>query len=306
MSRHSDAIASTGYSTSIIKYQTGKELLAHSVHRKFGDTSFVAFYGLELLAGRNLRHSDSVREAIINETYLRKLGFTQPSQALGQVLIRNSEQAIPIVGVVRDFHIQPLNVPIEPVMIANEHDDFTYLSLKLKGPEAGADGLQATLAAIEGAWGSVYPEHELNLRFLDESVEAFYQEERKTAKLVRTAMGVAILISCLGLFGLMAFLANQRTKEIGIRKVLGATVRDILILLSWDFLLPILLASLIAFPIGWLLMRQWLADYAYRIDLSWWMVLLVALLAIVLALVTVLGRAYQAATANPVDSLKYE
>jgi ABC-type antimicrobial peptide transport system permease subunit len=169
-----------------------------------------------------------------------------------------------------------------------------------------ANTVKATLARIERTWKSVYPAGAFHYSFLDESIALLYEKDRQTATLMNTAMLITIFISCIGLFGLAMFSAERRTKEIGVRKVLGASVADITVLLSKDFVALIAIAALTASPIAWYFMNRWLADFAYRITISWWMFLLAGLSALFIGLATVSYQAIQAALKNPVKCLRTE
>ncbi|MEZ4988827.1 MAG: FtsX-like permease family protein [Saprospiraceae bacterium] len=305
ISLHGSPPAESGYSSSVIKFQKDGEELSHNVFRKFGDTSYVHLYDLHLLAGRNIQPSDTVKEMIINETYARQLGFQKPAEAIGQYLEYNDKK-VPIVGLVQDFHFRSLHQVIEPVAIADDHSSYGTLGLKLATGSTSGTQLESLLARLEEQWKRFYPDNNFHYEFLDEAIANFYESEQRTAKLVRTATLIAILISCLGLFGLVSFAANQRTKEIGIRKVLGATVSSIVGLLSREFLLLVIVAFALATPFAWWATRQWLGDFAYHIHLSWWLFALCGGLGLLVAFLTMSVQAIRAALNNPVDSLKSE
>jgi predicted permease len=305
LSMHNQPPAYDGYSTNILEFDNGKEILKHNVYRKDGDTTYIHLYNIALVAGRNLQPSDTIREFLINETYARQLGFAQPAEAVGKIL--NYEgRYLPIVGVVKDFHIQSLHKAIEPVAIATNTDNFYDFSLKLstKGKQVG--DFKAVVSQIEGIWKELYPEEEFKYTFLDESIASFYEAEQRSAKLVSTATGIAILISCLGLFGLAAYTAQTRTKEIGIRKVLGASLSGIVALLSKDFLWLVLIANVIAWPLAWWGANRWLEGFAYQVDVSPWIFVGSGTLALIIALLTVSYQSIKAALANPVKSLRSE
>lgn len=305
VSRHESPPARRGYSTSIMGYRRNGEKQKFNVHRKFGDTAFIHLYELDLLAGRNLLPADSVTELVINETFARRMGFENPAEVLGAE-IEYSGRPVPVVGVVEDFHIQSLHSPIEPTAIAMQSDYGRCFSLRLRTGGQRMSDFEAISDKIEALWKRLYPDHPFKLEFMDETVAGFYEAEQRTAKLVRTATGIAILISCLGLLGLVSYTATQRTREIGIRKVLGASVPQIITLLTRDFLWLVLIAGIIALPIAWYGMNRWLDNFAYRIDIQLWMFGVTILVALLVALLTVGWRALRAARANPADSLKYE
>lgn len=305
ISMHDQPPAEAGYSSSIIEYNTGKEIRKHNVYRKYGDTAYIHLYNIPLIAGRNLHASDSLQEFIINETYAKQLGFKQPADALGKIL-HNGDRDYPIVGIVKDFHIQSLHNPIQPVAIANETHDFFAFSLKLATQGKQAKDVQAVLQKINTVWDKLYTKEKFSYTFMDESIARFYKSEQRSAKLVTTATGIAIFISCLGLFGLATYTAQTRTKEIGIRKVLGASVSNIVALLSKDFLKLVILANLIAWPVAWWSVHVWLESFAYRIDVQLLLFLGSGLVALVIAVATVSYQAIKAAVTNPVNSLRNE
>jgi putative ABC transport system permease protein len=305
LSRHASPPAQSGYNTSVMKYERGDVKLEINVHRKFGDTAYIRLYNMELLAGRNLLPSDTVREFIVNETLARRMGFDSPSEVLGQHLYL-SNRPIPVVGVVRDFHLTSLHHAIEPAAIADSRRDFSAFSLKLRTEGKNLRDFTAVIGKVERAWNEIYPDHPFSYSFFDESLAKMYANERRAAKLVGAGATIAIFISCLGLFGLISFMALQRTKEIGVRKVLGASAAHIVALLSSDFLRLALLASAIAFPIGWYLAGRWLSDFAYRIAVDWRIFVCTTLAALLITSLTVGWKALGAARANPAESLRDE
>lgn len=293
-----------GWSSSTIEYKPGKEeVVKVNAFRKFGDPDYLSFYDMKLLAGRTIRPTDSLREFVINKTLMSQLGFNQPEEALGQ-FIQYNKHDYPIVGVVEDFHIQSLHNKVEPVIIGNDVD-FNCLNIRLATAN-GSDDFKAGLAKIEAAWKKVYPNEKFDYEFLDETLKNFYQSEQRVARLVKTAMVMAIFISCLGLFGLASFTTTQRMKEISIRKVLGSSVSGIVVLLSKDFIFLILIAFVLASPIGWYFTDRWLKDFAYHMDLNAWLFILTVLAGVAIAFITVGYQTLRAANSNPVNSLRNE
>ena len=205
-----------------------------------------------------------------------------------------------------DFHFESLHQKIVPIVLLNPatapgQSFFNSLSIKLSG-----NNLQTSLAAVEKTWRKYHPEIPYQYTFLDESFTKLYQAEQRQGTLFTVFACIAIFIACLGLFGLSAFAITQRVKEIGVRKVLGAKVNSIVTLLSKDFLKLVLIAAIIAFPIAWYAMTHWLQDFAYRISIHWWVFVLSAIAALIVALATVSFHAIKAAVANPVSSLRSE
>jgi putative ABC transport system permease protein len=293
-----------GWSSNTVEYKPEHgDAVTVNAFRKFGDPKYLEFYGMNLLGGRNLRPTDSLREFVINETLMKQLGFSKPDEAIGQS-INYSERDYPIVGVVEDFHIQSLHKKVEPVIIGNDVD-FNCFNIRLSTAN-GSDDFKAGIAKIEAAWKKVYPNEKFEHQFLDETLKKFYESEQRTAKLIKTAMFMAIFISCLGLFGLASFTTTQRMKEISIRKVLGSSVSGIVVMLSKDFIFLILIAFVIATPFGWFAVNHWLQDFAYHMDLNAWLFIITVVVGVTIAIITVGYQTLRAANSNPVNSLRNE
>jgi len=208
--------------------------------------------------------------------------------------------------VVEDFHEGSFHEKIAPIAITHDPQNERNVVIKL-GPLGGrSNNLQTILSQIENQWKQVYPDQPFNYSFLDDDIARLYEKEQQAATLMNAVMMITIFISCMGVFGLAMFSAHIRTKEIGIRKVLGATVTSITAMLSKEFVLLVLIATIISSPIAWYFMDQWLQDFAYRIQISWWVFAVSGLAAMVIALVTVSFQAIKAARANPIDSLRTE
>jgi putative ABC transport system permease protein len=274
------------------------------------DENYIPLYGLKIIAGRNFKNpaNDAVTEFIVNETCARQLGFPRPQDAIGQFVVTEFSGKIPfrIAGVVADFHSKPLLEPIKPIFIIQSAANSPQLSIKLSTLGGKINNFQATIAAIEKIWKEIYPGEKFEYRFFDDTIAKFYEKEQQTAQIMNLAMGIAIFVSCIGLFGLVSFNAEQRTREIGIRKVLGASVSGIVLLLSKDYLKLVLIAILISSPIAWYFMYHWLQNFAYRINISWWVFAVAAILSLLIAILTISFRAIKAAIANPIKSLRTE
>jgi putative ABC transport system permease protein len=287
------------------------------------DTGYISLYGLTLVAGRNFFTADTARDGsdqasagsapaqapfrafILNETAARSLGFRRPADAIGQQISSGFGGVLgPIVGVVKDFHSQSLHEKIEPFFFTTEHSAGRLLSVKLSSAALSTGQVKALMTNMESVFKKVYPEAVFQSRFFDELLARQYKREQQTAQIMNIAMGIAIFISCMGLFGLAAFTANQRTREIGIRKVLGADVLQLVSLLSREFILLVGLSTVIAAPLAGWGMYRWLEDFAYRTSMPWWISVLAGVAAVAIALVTVSYQAILAATANPVKSLR--
>jgi putative ABC transport system permease protein len=265
-----------------------------------GNENFIPLYGIKLLAGRNLAPTDSVKEFVINETLAGFIGSKKPEDAIGKILYWN-DKPYPVVGVVADFHTSSLHDPITPLCIINRPERQGSLAIKLA---SGPGQTNATLVQIEKNWKQLYPAATFNYQFYDESLALLYKKDRQTATLTNTSMIITIFISCMGLFGLALFMAQKRAKEISIRKVLGASLANIAIMLSKDFIILVIIAFFVASPIAWYFMNQWLQGFAYRIHITGWIFILAGIIAVLIALITVSWQAVKAALANPVDSLK--
>jgi putative ABC transport system permease protein len=274
------------------------------VSLRWADTSYFRLYQLPLVAGRlyhNDVSSDTTIEFIVNETCVRKLGLHQPQDAIGHQISFSDRQVGQIVGVVRDFHVTSLKDSIAAVVMWPWRNLYQTANIKIHPAR-----MKETVTAIEKAWRSAFPTSYFNYQFLDEKLASLYNQENQLSVLYRVFAGIAIFISCLGLYGLISFMAVQRNKEIGIRKVLGASVGQVVFLLSKEFTVLVLLAFAIATPLSWYFMHQWLQQYVYRIDLGPGFFIVTVLAAVVIAWLTVGYRALRAALANPAGSLRSE
>jgi ABC-type antimicrobial peptide transport system permease subunit len=268
---------------------------------KFCDEDYQKTYGIELLAGKWFSHSDTMREAVVNMTLLRKLGVNTPEEAVGQKLRLGSNRMMDIVGVTEDFHTHSFHQEHEPLLMTTRKEYYWEAGLKIR-----PDNIGSTTTAVQAVFDRVLPEQVFNGRFLNEEIARFYEDDARLAATCKAFGLLAILISCLGLFGLATHAAAQRIKEIGIRKVLGASVAGIVGLLSKDFMKLVLIALVLAAPLAWFLMKRWLDDFVYRIDIPWWVFAVTGLIAVAIAFLTVSYQSIRAALANPVKSLKSE
>ena len=269
---------------------------------KWSDDQYLPTYELPLAAGRNLAASDTIREFLVNETLLRNLGITNPQDALNKEIdLWNGSYKGPIVGVLKDFHDRSFRAPVAPVLITTFKMGYSLAGIKLTTQNA-----LSSLSRIEKIWDTVFPEFVFEYQFLDAKVDSFYKEGKQLSQLYKIFAAIAIFLSCLGLYGLASFMAVQRIKEVGIRKVLGASAGNIVYLFSKEFIILIGIAFLLHRPLPGIFMHRWLQDYVYRIDISWWIFLIGGTASVVIALVTVSLKAIKAAMANPVKSLRTE
>jgi putative ABC transport system permease protein len=310
VSQSAETPAARGHRGTNLKYMAKQEVQVDA-QMELADEHFIPLYRIPLLAGRNLDHSDTMHEFLINRTCAEQLGFKTPSEAIGKFVQSGQTDSrsmkwCPIVGVVEDFHSQSLHEPIKSVFIGSNAGASRTLSIKLLTGAVSRPDLQISVAQIRKIWKEIYPDEKFDYHFFDQTIAGFYENEQKTSALVNLAMGIAIFISCMGLFGLAAFSAQQRTKEIGIRKVLGASVHSIVTLLSADFVKLVAIATVIATPIAWYLTSEWLQNFAYRISVTWWTFALAGLALLLFTMATVCYRAIKAAIANPVKSLRSE
>ncbi|WP_080057659.1 ABC transporter permease [Spirosoma aerolatum] len=271
------------------------------------DADFVSATGMQLAAGRNFSWrvpsdtSSSMGAFLINETAAKRMGWT-PEQAIGK-RIRFWGPLGRVVGVLKDFHFRPLRVSIEPFLFRFRPDNPYFNMLVKTAPGASAERV---IAGLSAAYKKYEPLSSFQFGFVDQDLDAQYRTEQRTGCIILYFSILSIFVSCLGLFGLVAFTAEQRTKEIGVRKVLGASVASIVTLLSKDFLKLVFVAIVLACPMAWYAMNRWLQDFAYRIDIEWWMFALAGLLSVTIALLTVSFQSVKAALMNPVQSLRSE
>jgi putative ABC transport system permease protein len=312
-----------GWWTQGMEYKDGKKDIQLVMEMKAGDTNYLRMFQIPLLAGRDLLPNDTARELVINEAAAHALGFRQPQEAIGKMINWEDYRVMPIVGVMRDFHAHALNFEIKPMALCRMMNQANVLNVSLRpkgegdglGEESGANGekggangedWQRTIAAMKTLFASTYPQDEFSYNFLDESIANSYNGQQHISRLLSWATGLTVFISCLGLLGLVIFVTDRRTKEIGIRKVLGASVTQITAILSKEFLLLVALAFAIATPFSWWASYAWLQDFAYKTTLSWWVFALGGGALLLIALIVISLRTFRAAAANPVNSLRSE
>jgi len=296
-------------------YKDGKkEIKMENLGVEFGDENYIKVYHIKLLAGRNLIPGDTSKAFLINNTLAKLLGFNNPQEAVGKVISNyNGDRTMQIVGVVSDFNQESIHAAIPPLAIltATDHDyhgtDYNgtfHIALKPQTPNG--DEWKTAIASMGKAWKQIYPEDDFEYSFFDENIAQLYANEQHTSTLLGWATGLSVLISCLGLLGLAIYTTNQRTKEIGVRKVLGASVTQIVVLLSTEMAWLIVLAFVIVCPVAWWAMNKWMQNFADKTTISWWIFALSGGGMLLAALFTSGFQTIRAAIANPVKSLRSE
>jgi len=269
------------------------------------DADYLRVYSIPLVAGKNFSHEQSAidKEYILNEAMAEELAKNEKDKSVQHLIGKHFgfDSAGLIVGIARNFNFNSLHHKIETLFLFNTKNYFSTVSVKIKGGRTAE-----AIAFIQSTWRNLYPDRPLEYQFLDDHFAEVYRADTQVSRIVSVLAGLAIFISCLGLFGLASYAAEKRVKEIGIRKVMGASVNNIVGLLSRHFILLVLLANLLAWPLAWLAMRRWLQDYAYRVSLSWWVFVAAGVAAMGIALVTVSILAVKAALNNPVEALRSE
>ena len=269
------------------------------------DYDYMKTLGMEIIAGRNFSRDfggDSTA-VVINETTAKILGYANP---IGHKLYSSNDQitqqrdGLTIIGVVKNFHFESLRHNISPLCFILGSSPW------LSSFKVQTSDIQSLVKQVETKWKTMAPSIPFSYRFLDDSFENMYRAEQRVGKIALAFAVLTILVACLGLFGLATYMAEQRTKEIGVRKVLGATVSNIVNMLSKDFLKLVIISAVFAVPLGWWLMNRWLEDFAFRVDIGWSVFLIAIAVAVIIALVTVSFQAIKAAIANPIKSLRTE
>lgn len=285
------------------KFNNAAKPTPFSANLKWADAEYFKLYDLKFVAGHAYAQSDTINGWVVNETLLHKLGIRDPQQALGKYikLWDDKHKNAQIVGVIKDFNVTTLKEEIPPVLMSSWKPVFQRINIKIEMANA-----KQTLAGIQQLWTETYPDDIYEYKFLDDTIASFYKSENQLSTLYKIFAGIAIFISCLGLYGLVSFMAIQRTKEVGIRKTLGASVGHIVYLFSKEFTVLILIAFPIAGCVGWYFMHQWLQDYVYRITIGPGIFVMSALVSIAIAWLAVGYKAIKAALANPVKSLRSE
>ncbi len=272
-----------------------------TLYYKCADADYFKTFGLQFVAGHGYNTGDSVNDVVINETLVKKLGLKNASDAIDKQIRMGEDEWKTITGIVKDFKTNSLRNEIEPILIKPKKRLYAVTAVKIK-----SSNIAHTKNAIEKTWDKFYPEYANTSSFMDDNINNFYQQENQLSLLYKIFAGIAIFISCIGLYGLVSFMAVQRTKEVGIRKVLGASVANIMYLFSKEFTLLIVIAFIIAAPLAWYFTNNWLQNFHYRIQIGIGVFVLAVLISVVIALITVGYKSLKAAIANPVKSLRTE
>ncbi len=298
--------ASTNYWTTMLGHFDEQKEMFQDTQMLIGDLNYTKTYDIPLIAGRE-RLNDSIKEFVANEALVKALGYENPTDIIGTNLKYDTVN-IQVVGVIANFNQHSLHSTIKPMVLTGDWSSNRYSNFTSVHFDLGDDSHQwsTSIKAIEKAWASIYPEEELEIHYMDNTIKGFYQKERRTVKLLQWATALAIIISCLGLLGLVIHGTERKTKEISIRKVLGASLAQLNMLLCKEFVLLVGIAFVIAVPLTWYGLNDWLQNFAFKTHLSWWVFISGGLGMLIIALMVVSIRTLSAARANPIKSLRTE
>jgi ABC-type antimicrobial peptide transport system permease subunit len=291
---------SQSHNTTSVRYDTRQAEEKFALNTKFADEDYLSLYGIKLLAGRNIAHIDTMREALVNEELVKRLGEKSNDKVLNKILEFNGRK-ITIVGVVQDYHVMTLHEKIPPLAITSHTAMYRTIAIKMNMADA-----QNTIKKLDKIWSATFPDFVFEYEFYDEQIGKMYLMETAMLGLIQAFALIAILIGCLGLYGLVSFMVAQKTKEIGVRKVLGASIGQILWLFGKEFSFLILIAFIIAAPAAWWVLNGWLQDFEYRISISFGVFAAAIFVTGMIAVITVGWQSSRAALANPVKSLRTE
>jgi ABC-type antimicrobial peptide transport system permease subunit len=269
------------------------------------DPNYLDIYEISLLAGRKLTEQDTVGNILINETLLKNLQLGTPEEAVGKELKMSGGQRVLLVGVVKDFYSNSLKESVDNMVLMVEPSSYRTMSVKLAALN-DARSIQEAISEVEKVWTAAFPEFIFDYQFFDDNVKGFYAQERKYSKLFQLFSIIFLLIGCLGLYGLITFVVNRKGKEVAVRKVLGATLNNILIMLSKEYVVLILISFLLAVPVAYYTLDSWLSTFANQITLHWWLFFLPGFLVLFIAIFVVTTKSLGIANANPIDRLKNE
>jgi putative ABC transport system permease protein len=306
-------ISSSGIGTNFYLTDRGKDQL-FDVNIKAADFHYLKTYGLQLIAGRWIQENEEKLASppltweerkyvlVVNESAVKTLGFDNPEKILGRnVTVGLNDTSAPVIGVVKDFHTRSMHEKIRPVVLMSFPYFYAAAGIKIK-----SSNVPATISFIEKTWKEIHPAYYFRYEFLDDHITKLYRQEERTFSLFKIFSGISIFIGCLGLYGLISFMANQKLKEVGIRKVMGASVTSIVTLFSKEFVRLILIAFVVAIPLTWYGMNQWLNGFAYHVTIHWSVFAISVLVTLIIALLTVAYQSMKAALSNPVNTLRTE
>jgi putative ABC transport system permease protein len=301
----SNSPAHNGGNSTTMKLNNGEKEIELMSEILTAQPDYFDIYKLKLVAGKIYEPSDTANGYLVNEAFTKAFGFKKTEDAIGK-LIHINNSAFPITGVLKDFHTKSTHAAIAPLVFSGAENRSFGIHVALKSQEAKPGQWKQALAKIEKEHQALYPDNEFKSEFFDETIAGFYKKEQDVARLLTWSAALCIFIGCLGLLGLVIYTTNTRTKEIGVRKVLGATVIQLVALLSKELIRLVLIAFVIAAPLAWMAMNNWLQKFAYRTGIAWWVFAATAAVALAAALITLSIQSIKAAKANPVKSLRTE
>lgn len=301
----SNSPAHTGGSSTTMKVNNGEKETELMTEILNAHPDYFAIYQLKLVAGKIYGRTDTTKEYIVNEAFTKAFGFKKPADAVGRLITANN-RSLPITGVVKDFHTKSTHAAIGPLVFSGAENRSHSIHVALKSQEGKSGQWKNALAKIEREYKALYPDNEFKSIFFDETIAGFYKKEQDVTRLLNWSAVLCIFISCLGLLGLVIYTTNARTKEIGVRKVLGASVIKLVALLCKDLMMLVLIAFVMAAPLAWIAMSEWLQDFAYRTQIGWWVFAVCGLSTLLIAVIVLGIRTVKAAMANPVKSLRTE
>jgi putative ABC transport system permease protein len=268
------------------------------------DENFLDLYGIRLIAGRNLKPADASKNILVNETLMKNLGYGNPQDIVGAELKLGGDGNVHVVGVINDYYGNSLKERVDNIALDANSDRYRQVSVRLD-LAAGQDMVDV-LAKLEQTWKSIYPEHAFQFRFMDDNIAMFYEQEAKYSRLFQVFSMMFVIIGCLGLYGLITFVANRKGKEIAIRKTLGASVGNIIMMFSREYIALIAVSFALAVPIAWYGVNEWLMNFENHVDVQWWLFAAPGVIVLAIALAVVCMKSFNAAIANPVDRLRNE
>jgi ABC-type antimicrobial peptide transport system permease subunit len=273
---------------------------------KTADENYIELFHLQLLAGRNLPEQKDTYDAVVSRKLTQSLGYQTPEQALGDKFKYADDMEFKIIGVVEDFHSTSFHNPMENVILSNLPWNIFEMAVKINTPSGNFTEVQSTITGIKTEWDKLFPETIFDYTFLDQQIAQMYANEKKTAQLFQIFSAIAIFIGCLGLYGLVSYMANQKTKEIGIRRVMGASMTNIFGIFSKEMLTLVAIAFVVAAPVAWYVMNNWLQGFKYQVEMSLIFFLTALGVSLAIAFITIGYKAISASNANPINSLRSE